>query len=75
MSMPPMVEKFAVLDMLEDLREEVASDYAEGRLGPDMALSALIALHKATARVNALPVHLDLTGPLVAGRKTSENDT
>lgn len=49
-----LVDKLAVLEALEEAREDVADDYGRGHVGPDAALRQLIRLYEVTERIHGL---------------------
>lgn len=51
-----LVDKFAVLDALEEAREEVVDSYERGLVRADATLRQLIGLYRVTRRVNELPL-------------------
>ena len=56
-----MVEKYAILDALEELRADAVEQFVNGDAGNERTFGALVALQLVAERVNQLPVHLDLT--------------
>lgn len=70
--MTPMVEKYALLDALGELRDEALEAFCEGKVSGDRTLETLVLLYTMEQRVNSLTVHLDLTKDLVPSLDSGE---
>jgi len=58
---PPMVEKYAVLDMIDEAFDETLGLIVNGEMTATEAVHVVIFLNDLKDRVNELTVHIDLS--------------